>query len=500
MSLLEVNAVQLGQSLTASQNFTWYQPASPDGTVRLGNGNSGSVTDLITVGSTGNLTFANSVTLSAASTKTLTLNGGAGSNGLVIDASNNVSVANNLTLSNGTPNGVVYLNGSKAASSSSNFVYDGTNLTVASGILLKTSAGSTSLFFRNIAGTNRIDSYNDPITAPTPLLFNASRYTFSCNDSDKIWIDSSGNLGLGATSTGYKFFVSGSLPSGGIFVQSNSGANASPVIRVQGQRSDTNTSQSFSGGLALERYYSGGTITSGQILGSIYFGGNYSGSTVGYTASISAVASANWGGSTTAYTDLIFLTGTDTTGLGVPNTSYGTEKLRIDYSGNLCKGVTSAYSTAYGTGEISFYTNSAGMVFRVAGASGSSVPTCQVFVNAAGTSVGYIAVGAGVVNFTSTSDYRLKTNVSPMLGGLDRVNKLKPVTFTWKETGANSEGFLAHEVQEIVPLAVTGIKDEVTETGKIKPQGVDPAKIVPILVKAIQELSAELNELKQRIK
>ena len=99
MSLLKANAVQLGQSLTASQNFTLYQPASPDGTVRLGNGNSGSVTDLITVGSTGNLTFTgttetytNSVTISAASTKTLTLNGGAGSNGLVIDVSNNVGI------------------------------------------------------------------------------------------------------------------------------------------------------------------------------------------------------------------------------------------------------------------------------------------------------------------------------------------------------------------------------------------------------------------------
>ena len=92
MSLLKANAVQLGQSLTASQNFTLYQPAIPDGTFFIANGNSASPTNLITVGSTGNLTFANSVTLTAASTKTLTLNGGAGSNGLVINASNNVGI------------------------------------------------------------------------------------------------------------------------------------------------------------------------------------------------------------------------------------------------------------------------------------------------------------------------------------------------------------------------------------------------------------------------
>ena len=99
MSTIKTNNAQIGQSVTATNNFVLYQPASPDGTVRLGNGNSGSVTDLITVGSTGNLTFTgttetytNSVTISAASTKTLTLNGGAGSNGLVIDASNNVGI------------------------------------------------------------------------------------------------------------------------------------------------------------------------------------------------------------------------------------------------------------------------------------------------------------------------------------------------------------------------------------------------------------------------
>ena len=55
MSTIKTNNVQIGQSLTASQNFTWYQPASPDGTVRLGNGNAGSVTDLVTLTSAGNL-------------------------------------------------------------------------------------------------------------------------------------------------------------------------------------------------------------------------------------------------------------------------------------------------------------------------------------------------------------------------------------------------------------------------------------------------------------
>jgi hypothetical protein len=55
MSTLKVNSAQIGQSVTATNNFTLYQPSSPDGTVRLGNGNAGSVTDLVTVNSSGNL-------------------------------------------------------------------------------------------------------------------------------------------------------------------------------------------------------------------------------------------------------------------------------------------------------------------------------------------------------------------------------------------------------------------------------------------------------------
>ena len=55
MSTVKTNNVQIGQSLTATNNFTWYQPSTPDGTVRLGNGNSGSVTDLVTLTSAGNL-------------------------------------------------------------------------------------------------------------------------------------------------------------------------------------------------------------------------------------------------------------------------------------------------------------------------------------------------------------------------------------------------------------------------------------------------------------
>ena len=176
-----------------------------------------------------------------------------------------------------------------------------------------------------------------------------------------------------------------------------------------------------------------------------------------------------------------------------------TERMRIDSSGNVLVGVTSAYSTAYGTGDISFRTASAGMVYLCSGASGAGVPTVQVFLNAAGSPVGYIAVGASSTIYTNLSDYRLKENVTPLAGALARVNRMRPVSFTWKESGDAGESFIAHELQEDCPLAVVGSKDDVNEDGSIKPQGVDPAKVVPVLVAAIQELSAQNKELEARL-
>jgi len=193
MSLLKANAVQLGQSITATNNFTWYQPASPDGTVRLGNGNSGSVTDLITVGSTGNLTFTgttetytNSVTISAASTRTLTLNGGAGSNGLVLDASNNVGV--------GTASPTVLRQKNLEVSSS------GTN-DGAAVIVGKRGTGIATVRLTGLDTTVGTDiNFNFPNTGDFSFFDRAASAT-------RLTLDSSGNLGIGTTGPSKKLEV-----------------------------------------------------------------------------------------------------------------------------------------------------------------------------------------------------------------------------------------------------------------------------------------------------
>ena len=115
------------------------------------------------------------------------------------------------------------------------------------------------------------------------------------------------------------------------------------------------------------------------------------------------------------------------------------------------------------------------------------------------TLVGTIAsTGAGNCTFNQVSDYRLKEDVQPIAGALNRINSLKPSTYKWKVNGSAGEGFLAHELAAGVPLAVTGEKDAVNEDGSIQPQQVDLSKVVPILVAAIQELTARVQTLEAR--
>jgi Chaperone of endosialidase len=111
---------------------------------------------------------------------------------------------------------------------------------------------------------------------------------------------------------------------------------------------------------------------------------------------------------------------------------------------------------------------------------------------------GIISQGGGTqIAYATGSDYRLKQNVAPLTGAIDRIAALNPVTFEFiANPGVAVDGFLAHEVAEVVPNAINGQKDAVDEDGDPIYQGIDQAKIVPLLVAAIQELKAEIDALK----
>ena len=116
-----------------------------------------------------------------------------------------------------------------------------------------------------------------------------------------------------------------------------------------------------------------------------------------------------------------------------------------------------------------------------------------------GVKTGAISNNSTVTAYVTTSDYRLKSNVSPMTNGLDIVNLMNPVNFTWISTGANDSGFIAHELQTVVPSAVTGEKDELAPDGTPEYQGVDTSMLICYMVDAIKQLTSRVSQLESQM-
>jgi len=128
----------------------------------------------------------------------------------------------------------------------------------------------------------------------------------------------------------------------------------------------------------------------------------------------------------------------------------------------------------------------------------SGAITLQQFVqNGVGT-IGSITFNGTAVLYNATSDYRLKQDFKDY-NALSIISSIKTYDFEWKSNKKRSYGVIAHELAEVIPYIVSGDKDALDEAGKVLPQSVDYSKLVPVLVKAIQELSQELSTLKQTV-
>jgi len=131
---------------------------------------------------------------------------------------------------------------------------------------------------------------------------------------------------------------------------------------------------------------------------------------------------------------------------------------------------------------------------RATAASGS---TAVVFRNA-NTLVGAITYSDIATVYATTSDYRLKNNVKPMVGALNKIIQLKPCTYTWKVNGSAGQGFIAHELQSVIPECVIGKKDDIDSEGNPLNQSIDTSFLIATLVAAIQELKTEFDAFKAK--
>ena len=190
------------------------------------------------------------------------------------------------------------------------------------------------------------------------------------------------------------------------------------------------------------------------------------------------------------------------------------ERMRINSEGNTLINETTAHGVNTGRLQVTGRASSNIARFR-AGSNGEQIS----FHNSSNTQVGTITVNASATAYNTSSDYRLKENVDYTFDATTKLKQLKPARFNWIADDTNTliDGFIAHEVQSVVPEAISGTHNEVEvwrdgeelpdgvsigdnkldDDGNTIPkyQGIDQSKIVPLLVKTIQELEARITTL-----
>ena len=193
--------------------------------------------------------------------------------------------------------------------------------------------------------------------------------------------------------------------------------------------------------------------------------------------------------------------GTAATDAGTARTNLGLGTMAVQnanavaITGGSALGLSAASISSAGGNAVSVtYNRAAGSGIQVQPSADTGF-FALYFLNAAAAGVGSISTTASATAYNTSSDVRVKEAVEALTGALDVIQALRPVAFRWKVDQSTGHGFLAHELQQVVPDAVTGTPDAVNEDGSIRPQGVDLSKLVPWLVGAVQTLAARVEAL-----
>jgi hypothetical protein len=175
-------------------------------------------------------------------------------------------------------------------------------------------------------------------------------------------------------------------------------------------------------------------------------------------------------------------------------TTAASERVRITGSGSLLVNETTPTAMVNVTNN----NQAASTLLALEDKGGTGAHTQISFSNTNGQ-VGTINTSGSATAYNTSSDYRLKENITDLTGATDRLKQLAPKRFNFlNDADTTVDGFIAHEVSSIVPEAITGEKDEVDDNGDPVYQGIDQSKLVPLLVATIQELEARIAALESK--
>lgn len=328
--------------------------------------------------------------------------------------------------------------------------------------------------------------------------------------SGQVYKDASGNVGIGTSSPAFKLHINGA--SSQFACISTTDTTSTTGILFGDSASNTVGRVEYVHSSDLMQFYTAGTVKSViDASGNLGLGVTPSAwsalksidistwaSFAGFTNQTSVLGNAFYNGSNYIYKTTAVATMYEQNSAGAHawfTAPSGTAGNTISFTQAMT--LTAASQLLVGTTTV----DSVGVTIAAAdnngcysGSASTATRNHWRFANPNGV-VGTIQTSGSATSYNTSSDYRLKENIEPMTGALATVAALKPCTYTWKADGSAGQGFIAHELQAVVPDCVTGEKDAVDAEGKPQYQGVDVSFLVATLTAAIQEQQAIITQL-----